>query len=72
MNQGKIFLLIQKEAGNGPYLKKTQDGFDLNTVHKPSSNEKIPRPRFEPGAAGREARMLSIVLCGPPKNCCLT
>ena len=24
-------------------------------------------PRIEPGAAGCEARTLSIVLCGPPK-----
>ena len=30
------------------------DGFDLNTVHKPSSKEKkiSAEPGFEPGAAG--------------------
>ena len=41
------------------------DGSDLNTVHELSSNEKISRPRFEPKAAGCEARTLSIVLRGP-------
>ena len=41
------------------------DGFDLNTVHELSSNEKISRPRFEPRAAGCKARMLSIVLRAP-------
>ena len=44
------------------------DGFDLNTVHKLSSNEKISWPRFALGAAGCKARTPSIVLRGPPFN----
>ena len=37
------------------------DGFDLFTIHNLSSNE-MAEPGLEPGAAGCEARTLSIVL----------
>ena len=43
------------------------NGFDLYTDHKLSSNE-TTEPGFVTGAAGCEARTLSIVLCGPPYN----
>ena len=43
------------------------DEFDLNNVHKLSSNEKISQPRFEPRAAGCKG-MLSIVLRPPPHS----
>ena len=41
-------------------LAEALDGFNLSSVHKQGSKEKISaEPGFEPGAAGLEAKMRS-------------
>ena len=49
------------------------DGFNLKTVHKLSSKEKkiLAQPRFVPGAAGWEAKMLLLCYAAPTttKSC---